>query len=123
MKIFEQVFPAGVVVSVLTTESGTVVRAFTQRQHPTWLHKVDPVSVAQRKQDTEQLKAEVLRLVRALPGRAKSFYTQLGMDEGGVKGSQARKEKAIDDLLSSGALRRVQLEKAVGRKNHELYAV
>jgi hypothetical protein len=128
MKIFETYFEPGVVVVTMTNDKGTIVRAFTPRTKPTWLHtgeknKPDPVVKVKLKKDNEQLKLDLLRLVRVLPGKAKSFYTQLGMDEGGVKGSQERKEKALEELINANQIKRVQLEKAVGRKNHELYAV
>jgi hypothetical protein len=128
MKIFETHFEPGVVVVTLTNDKGTIVRAFTPRASPTWLHagcksKPDPVVKVKLKKDNEQLGLDLLRLVRALPGRGKSFYTQLGMNGGGVKGSQERKEKAIEQLINANQLKRVQLEKASGRKTHELYAV
>lgn len=131
MKIFETSFEAGVVVVTLTNEKGTIVRAFTPRVKPTWLHAKDgePTDTVSRikfkvqeKKDNSQLKLDVLRLIKAIPGRSKSFYTQLSLEDGGIRGSQERKDKAIEEMINANQIKRILLEKAIGRKNHELFA-
>lgn len=78
-----------------------------------------------RKEAAEQeawaaLQRELIDLVRAHPGRSRSYYEQLPKARGGASGSQARKERAVDTLLNDGVLVRVELEKPKGRANHYL---
>lgn len=68
-----------------------------------------------------ELGAELLKLVELEPGRAPSHYCRLSMAEGGVAGSQERKERALQKLLDAGLVRSVPLPRPVGRKTHGLY--
>jgi len=70
-----------------------------------------------------ELEAALIRLVRKHAGRGRAFYCRLSPADGGLLGSQERKEKALDRLITTGQVKRVMLERAVGRKNHELHAV
>ncbi|MGA0178871.1 MAG: bifunctional DNA primase/polymerase [Burkholderiaceae bacterium] len=62
----------------------------------------------------------LVALVRGDPGKSRSYYERLAVAAGGVKASQERKERAMNSLLESGALERVELEKPQGRANHYL---
>ncbi len=81
-----------------------------------------------RKNDEETMKwnrlcSDMLVLVRCDPGKSRSYYERLGSSEGGVRGSQDRKIKAIDHLLNEGMLEIVKLDKPLGRMNHYLRVV
>lgn len=84
---------------------------------------------AQLKEDRKEAKElevwnklcdEIIDLVRKDPGRSRSHYERLPANQGGVKGSQERKERAITSLLNDGSLIRVELEVPKGRANHYL---
>lgn len=68
----------------------------------------------------EQLHRALLELVRRHPDRPRSYYERLPTTQGGVRGSQERKERAVDALLAEGALERVELAQPQGRLNHYL---
>lgn len=61
---------------------------------------------------------EIITLIRKHPGHSRSYYERLPMPQGGVKGSQERKERAVTSLLNDGSLIRVELEAPKGRANH-----
>jgi hypothetical protein len=75
----------------------------------------------QREQDDWlRLCDELLELVRRDAGRARSYYEQLPQARGGARGSQPRKERAVESMLNDGSLERVELETPRGRANHYL---
>lgn len=61
---------------------------------------------------------DLVALVRRDSGKSRSYYERLPVSQGGVRCSQERKERAMDSLLNSGCLERVELEKPQGRANH-----
>jgi hypothetical protein len=61
---------------------------------------------------------DILDLIRRSNGHSRSHYERLPIAQGGVKGSQERKERAITSLLNDGSLVRVELEVPKGRANH-----
>lgn len=63
---------------------------------------------------------EMVELVRRDPGRSRTHYERLTAAQGGARGSQDRKERAVDSLLNDGSLERVELEVPRGRANHYL---
>jgi hypothetical protein len=63
---------------------------------------------------------EILELVRRDAGHARSYYERLPVAQGGARGSQERKERALTALLNDGSLERVELENPRGRANHYL---
>lgn len=67
-----------------------------------------------------KLKLDLLLLVQARPGHARSFYEQMPRAAGGVSGAQTRKEKAMSELLDSGALLRIELPNPKGRATHQI---
>lgn len=67
--------------------------------------------------------AEMLNVIRKIPERSRSFYERLAVNHGGVKGSQERKQKAIDILLDDGAVEVVDLPKPQGRLTSYLRVV
>jgi hypothetical protein len=66
----------------------------------------------------EKILIDMVNLVRERPRHARSYYERLPVAQGGVKGSQERKEKAITTLLDDNVLIRTDLEKPTGRVNH-----
>lgn len=68
----------------------------------------------------ERVRRGLLELVRGTPGRTRSYYERLPLAQGGVRASQERKERAVDELLAEGLLERVELDKPTGRANHYL---
>ena len=70
--------------------------------------------------DWVQLCDDMLNLIRSQPQRSRSYYEQLTVIKGGVRGSQDRKERALTSLINDGSVVRVELEKPVGRANHYL---
>lgn len=84
---------------------------------------------AQLKEDSEEIRNQkqweylcddIINLVRKFPAHARSYYEQLTVAQGGVKGSRERKNKAISQLLEDGVLIRVEREVPVARENHYL---
>lgn len=62
----------------------------------------------------------MLVLIRGDVGKSRSHYERMSMLNGGVKGSQERKERAIDSLITDGLVEKVMLAKPIGRANHQL---
>ena len=88
-----------------------------------------PGERTQLKEDNKELKQQdewsalcdaLLDLVRAQPGRARSYYERLPKAQGGPGYSQERKERAITSLVNDGCLKMVPLEKPHGRSDHHL---
>jgi len=69
-------------------------------------------------EDHLRLCGAIVLLIRAYPEHARSYYERLPITKGGVKGSDERKERAIDSMLDDGILVRVELENPKGRANH-----
>lgn len=67
-----------------------------------------------------QLTEDMVRLVHAQPGHARSFYERLPASQGAPRGSQDRKERAVERLLQDGILVKVFLEKPKNRTDHYL---
>jgi len=67
-----------------------------------------------------QMCNDIIDLVRNDPLHARSYYEQLPLNKGGVKGSRERKERAITSLIEDGSLVRIELEAPKGRANHYL---
>lgn len=67
------------------------------------------------------LDALMFALVCAKPGRAKTYYTQLKIQEGGIGASLERKEKSLYRLALQGHIMRHQLDSPLGRKTYELW--
>lgn len=63
---------------------------------------------------------DIINLIRKFPAHARSYYEQLTVANGGIKGSRDRKNKAITQLLEDGVLIRVEREVPVARENHYL---
>ncbi len=63
---------------------------------------------------------DLIKLIRNDSGHARSYYEQLPVNKGGVKGSRERKERAVTSLIEDGSLVRVELEVPRGRANHYL---
>lgn len=75
-----------------------------------------------RKQDElGSLRQGVLEFVRRVPGKGVSFYEREPERNGGLPGSQERKEKVMRELLESGELKLVKLDKPKGRLTHGVY--
>jgi len=70
-----------------------------------------------------QLERELIGLVERDPGRGESHYCRVPLNEGGVKGSQERKERALARLIDSGQLLRVELERPLGRLKRAVFPV
>lgn len=84
---------------------------------------------AQMKEDRKEQKElevwvklcnELLDLIRKDPGKSRSYYERLPVSQGGVKGSQERKERAVTSMINDGSIVRVELEVPKGRANHYL---
>jgi hypothetical protein len=84
---------------------------------------------AQLKEDNKELKQlddwvtlcrEMLQLVRDQPGHGRSYYEQLPKARGGPRGSQERKERAVESLINDGSLEVVMFEKPRARSTHYL---
>ena len=75
---------------------------------------------AKEQDDWGRLCDELLELVRRDATRSRSYYERLPVAQGGAKGSQERKERAVTSLLNDGCLVRVELEKPKGRADHYL---
>ena len=74
---------------------------------------------AQREEaQASALCAEMLNLIRNNEKQSRTFYERLSVNQGGVKGSQERKQKAVDTLLEQGMIEIVELEKPQGRQTH-----
>lgn len=127
MKIFEQTFGRDVYVSVTAQPDGeTLLRVYSKRPDPSWLRtrpakKRNSARPVRQVATEAELREGLLRLIRALPGRGRTFYEQARLHEGGVNGSQDRKERVLDSLLTSGEVVIKPLAKAQGRRSHGVY--
>jgi hypothetical protein len=63
---------------------------------------------------------DLLDLIRRDPDRSRSYYERLPVNQGGIKASQERKERAITSMINDGSIVRVELEAPKGRANHYL---
>lgn len=63
----------------------------------------------------------LVELVRRDPGRGQSHYCRLPLAQGGLRGSQERKERAMARLLEQGRLRLFELPFKAGRLTHAVY--
>ena len=75
--------------------------------------------LSNKEQETfSRLCEDIIIMVRKDPDHARSYYEQLPIAKGGIKGSRERKEKAITTMLEAGVLVRIELETPKGRANH-----
>lgn len=68
--------------------------------------------------DWARLCNELVELIRREPGRSRTHYERLPLAQGGARGSQERKERAMTSLINEGSVEVVMLEKPKGRSNH-----
>lgn len=123
MKLFEDYFPVDSSVSMKVVDGLLCVGVYTARPRPDWLLKNKSNLAGNTKITTDRMKEEMLKLIRLKPGLAESFYTRLAVKHGGVSGSQDRKEETLRELITSGKIVKNVLDKPIGRKTHEIYAV
>lgn len=70
----------------------------------------------QREQDQwNRFCSDIIDMMRRDPDKTRTHYERLPVSQGGVKGSQERKEKAINQLISDGIIENVDYEKPTGR--------
>jgi hypothetical protein len=67
--------------------------------------------------------SDMLNLMKEKVDRSRSFYERLPVAEGGVKGSQERKQRAINMLLEDGLIEVVDLPRPVGRTTQYIRVV
>lgn len=63
----------------------------------------------------------MLALVIAMPGRAKTYYTQLKIEDGGIGAALDRKEKSLMRLACAGEIFHHPLPSPQGRKTYEIW--
>ena len=80
----------------------------------------EEIKDAKESEQWERICDDLTTLIRSDPGKSRSYYERMSLADGGVKASQERKERAIDNLISSGKIEKVMLDKPVGRANHLL---
>ena len=80
----------------------------------------EEIKDAKESEQWERICDDLVTLIKCDPGKSRSYYERKSMADGGVKASQERKERAIDNLISSGRVQKVMLDKPVGRANHYL---
>lgn len=73
---------------------------------------------AQREMD--RIEKDIIAYVIREPGNSRSFYERTPESQGGVRGSQDRKERVINRLLDSGVLVKLEYTKPKGRATHYL---
>lgn len=67
------------------------------------------------------LRKGLLALVQHEPGRGQSHYCRLPPAQGGLPGSQERKERALSALLAEGVLQLRDLPRPIGRQRNGVY--
>lgn len=80
----------------------------------------EEIKDAKESEQWERICDDLTTLIKSDPGKSRSYYERMSLADGGVKASQERKERAIDNLISSGRIEKVMLDKPVGRANHFL---
>lgn len=118
MMIFKQKFAPGTRVSVFYTEEGTSVRVYTPALDPTWIPKEKR---SNPHVTVQQIKEELLKLIRIKPGHTRTHYTQLQKKDGGIKGSRERKEEMFKELVDEKLIVVKPLDKPIARQNHAVY--
>lgn len=69
----------------------------------------------------KMIEASILNLVQNEPGRGETYYCRVPLGQGGVRGSQQRKERVMARLLAENKLLRVKLPTPVKRMTHAIY--
>ena len=109
MLLSNKTYPAGTLVSVMCSSDGRVrVKIRNTKPAPDWLVT----------RDESKIEEDLIALITSQPNRAFSYYTRLPLIEGGIKGSQERKEIVLKRLIDSGIFELKQLDKPVGRIKH-----
>ena len=122
MQLCEHFYPEGVTVAVTHVDGKIRIRVYNNGKRggepvkP--IVKQDPQEV--RRSKMLRIRDDLIALIRKEPDKAFSFYTRLGLSQGGVRGSQENKEIVLTGLIKCGAVERVNLIKQVGRKDHYL---
>ena len=120
MKIFDKNFEGAMYVSALYTPDGVRVRVYNPRPKPDWIENAKKAQEQYRVTD-EEIKKVLMILINVRPGMGKSYYTQLPINKGGIKGHYERKEKLLQDMIDSGEVIYKELDKPVGRRTHAVY--
>lgn len=123
MELLNKEFPDDCDVVVRRDAASGTLRVVvrSRRPDPVWLAKYRAPGVPWSKVSAEELRSCLLAAVVADPGRAFSHYSRLPIKEGGVGGSQERKEKLLRDLINEGCVVERPLPKPVGRKTHGIW--
>ncbi len=130
MHIFKHKFPEDSTFMMVKKPDGFIeLTVSTPRPSPEWLKTVENKrkrlvglkgQLSLRLNDDE-LRDQLTVLIARSPGRARSYYTQLSGKQGGVVGLQARKEKALQELILSGKVFVHPLDHPIGRKTFGLW--
>lgn len=122
VEIYRSEFPADCEVVVKAKSDGMILLIVRhQRPDPVWLKKYARSKNSNILVSDEVISNSIMKLVRKFPGFSPSYYARYPKSKGGGGGSQERREKAIDVMISEGILIKSKLEKPVGRKEYGLY--
>lgn len=123
MELLNREFPEDCDVVVRReAERGTVrVMVRSRRPNPVWLAAYRSPDEPWFKVSADELRQGLLAAVKAEPGRGPSHYVRLPLHLGGVGGSQERKEKLLQEMVSTGELELRELAAPVGRRRAGLY--
>lgn len=126
MQLCEHFYPEGVTVAVTHVDGKIRIRVYNNGKRGSVLGEpAQPIlkhgPEVVRKQKMLRIRDDMVNLIRNVPGNAFSFYTRLGLAQGGVRGSQEYKEIVLEGLIKCGAVSKHNLINPVGRKTHELY--
>lgn len=70
--------------------------------------------------EIDRISKDIIAFILREPNQSRSFYERTPESQGGVRGSQDRKEKAITRMLDDGILARLEYTQPKGRATHYL---
>jgi hypothetical protein len=124
MELFSKAFPADCSVTMRVVDGELRVSVHTPRPDPVWLSKYRDENRDKRLTvSDDELEAGLVALVEEDPGRGPSHYVRIPLGLGGLKGSQERKEKALQRLIERGVLVVSPLDEPVGRHKVGVFAL
>lgn len=130
MLAFEQLYPLTSTVALTPHEGMLRVRIYVHEERKP-KEKAEELSAEKRAEiraaknaaKDEFLRQGLLATVRLQPGHGPSYYSRIPKAEGGLPGSQERKEEVLNSLLAEGLLRMQTMPKARGRRTQGVYPV
>lgn len=85
--------------------------------------KADSAASLQKRRDEKEaelvtMREQMLNLITSEPDKSRTYYERKSIGDGGVPGSQDRKERVMQILLAEGVISLVPYDRPLGRAKH-----